>query len=400
MEVITYSLKDKQNIRFYEQLSLFTDKTLIEAGQYFRNEIELFKNFVTDNKIGECRSNEEYVVEYIAAGIFLEKYAPYAMSSGYVSSLLLQGLYKVRKGSEALKRVIDPVRGYLSDVLLYSRSLKSESISYKTFKRLISWMKATGEFTEEVKRLELWKTFLKSLPPEKSTTILDNTVAFASYFEEQAMLYLGWYTYNVSNFIEKMRSGYRYREDFLFCGRSEVEYHLNMFGAEVLNRMHKSRFNATGKKTVLLPTCMSNPGNKVCKAAFDGDQLRCKSCSINCMVNQIKFENRSIGVDTILVPHSTYFSEFLKRWKNQEHTGIVGVACVLNLLKGGYEMQNLNIPSQCVFLDHCGCKKHWHATGIPTSLNTKQLSKVLTGDHWPTAANINVIKGRELATAE
>ncbi|NJK98458.1 MAG: DUF116 domain-containing protein [Bacteroidales bacterium] len=53
------------------------------------------------------------------------------------------------------------------------------------------------------------------------------------------------------------------------------------------------------------------------------------------------------------------------------------MACVLNLLKGGYEMQKLNIPSQCVFLDYCGCQKHWHKNGIPTDLNSNQLQKIV-----------------------
>ncbi|MBK7029286.1 MAG: DUF116 domain-containing protein [Bacteroidales bacterium] len=80
--------------------------------------------------------------------------------------------------------------------------------------------------------------------------------------------------------------------------------------------------------------------------------------------------------DTYIIPHSSDFTRFLEKWQNQPDTSLIGVACILNLLTGGYEMKNLNISSQCIFLDYCGCKKHWNEEGIPTDLNINQLKKV------------------------
>ncbi len=40
-------------------------------------------------------------------------------------------------------------------------------------------------------------------------------------------------------------------------------------------------------------------------------------------------------------------------------------------------MRELNIPSQCVPLDFCGCKKHWHNEGIPTKLNLSRLLQII-----------------------
>jgi hypothetical protein len=54
-------------------------------------------------------------------------------------------------------------------------------------------------------------------------------------------------------------------------------------------------------------------------------------------------------------------------------TGIVGVACVLNLLSGGLKARRLGIPAQCILLDSCGCGNHWDIEGIPTVLNVDQL---------------------------
>lgn len=82
------------------------------------------------------------------------------------------------------------------------------------------------------------------------------------------------------------------------------------------------------------------------------------------------------GVCTVLIPNSTGFSRYLKLRENSKDTGLTGVACVFNLLTGGYEMQKLNIPSQCVFLDSCGCKKHG-LSGQSARINFQQLNKLV-----------------------
>jgi hypothetical protein len=58
-------------------------------------------------------------------------------------------------------------------------------------------------------------------------------------------------------------------------------------------------------------------------------------------------------------------------------TGVVGVACVLNLISGGWLLDGMGISAQCVLLDYCGCKNHWSRENIPTEINIKQLKKVL-----------------------
>lgn len=87
---------------------------------------------------------------------------------------------------------------------------------------------------------------------------------------------------------------------------------------------------------------------------------------------------RKIGVETVLIKHATDFSKWLKPWANQSQTGLIGTACVLNLLGGGYEMKQMGIPSQCVYLNYSGCKKHWNKTGVPTEINIDRVSKLLS----------------------
>jgi uncharacterized protein len=377
MEVITYSLNGKHDGEFYEQLSVFSTKIISEAKYYFSADVSAFKAYLKKAEKAKIKSEEEYLIEFITSGIYMEKYASYAASSDNISIFLLHNLYLLRKKYSFTKPVVDFLRGHLSGWLLYSLKLKTYDYSSEVFSGLLKWLKATGEFNEETKRLELWNRYYKSLPSKEAVNIITRSVAFAKYFKEQGKLHLGVFTHNVNNFLENDLRKYKNREDCLFCGKSESEYHLNMFGAEILNRKLRKSFMDTTEKTVLLPSCMCNPNDGKCKAIKNGMHKKCISCSNNCDVNKIQKTLRAKGTETYLITHSSNFSESLKLWQNQDHTGLVGVACVLNLITGGYEMQGLNIPSQCVFLDYCGCKKHWHSKGIPTGINRKQLDKIL-----------------------
>lgn len=377
MQTITYFLQNPHGKRFYNELSLFTDKLLAETNVYLQKDIKDFEKFYNNEIVEKPRATNEYIVEYIALGMFVEKYAAFALNTGKWTTSSMEALYNLRKKSQSLKPFVDNVRGVLSAHLLYKKNDLKFQFNKELIFKLLNWMKASGEFKEETERLSQWAYYISSLNIADAEAFLSRSTSFARYFEEQGKIHLGDFTLGVAAFLENEYKQYKYREDFLFCGRSEAEYHLNMFGAEVLNRVLKANFDQTKHKVLLLPTCMSQPENGKCKAVLNNNRMVCSGCSANCRVNQLRKEMLAEGEETFLIPHSSSFSEFLKYWQNQNETGLIGVACVLNLLTGGYEMQRLNIPSQCVFLDYSGCKKHWHATGIPTNIDTEQLKNIL-----------------------
>jgi hypothetical protein len=90
---------------------------------------------------------------------------------------------------------------------------------------------------------------------------------------------------------------------------------------------------------------------------------------------------RGLGAKVYLVPHSTGFSRWLERWQRQPDTGVAAVACLLNILPGGYEMRARGIASQCVPLDYPGCAKHWRRKAIATGLNEDRLVQIVAGNH-------------------
>lgn len=374
---LTYSIKNDSRPEFYGQLSLFTDKILDEAEYFFKQEITGFRQFITYERLVQERTNEEYLLEFISIGIFLEQYAQYAAKSSKLGQNTISSLNKYRNKSETLKPYIDGIKGYLSSFLLYRKAGGNIEYSNIMFARIIKWMRATGEFKEMVERLTNWAFYFSVLDEASADLIINRSVAFSKYFAEQANVYLGKYTKNVSVFLNNGHKAYRYREDFLFCGKNEIEYHLNFFGAELLNKVLKNSYDQTKEKVILLPTCMSNPKSGVCKSKKDGLLISCANCNAECMISKISTDMKEAGVKVYLMPHSSHTSELLKLFKNQTHTGVIGVACALNLIEGGYELQKLHVPAQCVVLDYSGCKKHWHPTGIPTTINSKRLEMVV-----------------------
>lgn len=376
MEPITYSLENlSDGTTFYKVLSDFTTDFLAGRSDSSLNDVRKYADFTH----GKSQNTfDEYFLEYLSIGTFLNKYSSNAMSSPVFGMYILTRLYKNRNRIPAIKPFLDRIRGILSTLVLTNKFANIGIDNVSRFRHFLRWLDATGEFSEETIRFQHWHTFLKTLTLPEQRELLKHSMETALEFETQAKMKLGPFTKNVGAFHEKNLPEHRFRENYIFCGRHEAEYHLNMVGAEILNRALKPGYRNTTGKVLLLPTCMSMPKDGKCKARLQGSRLTCTACSPECTINLKRQEFSSRNTEIVLIPHSSEFTRYLKSWENQNTTGLIGVACVLNLLKGGYEMQKLNIPSQCVFLDYCGCRKHWHKDGVATNLNNAQLNVILT----------------------
>ena len=168
------------------------------------------------------------------------------------------------------------------------------------------------------------------------------------------------------------------REDRIFCGRLPVEYHLGMVAAEVMNNGLREDFDGKPRKVVLVPTCMRGMHREDCKAVISGLDMACMGCDRDCAIHRITRRMRRQGIEVYMVPHASGFSRWLARWQEDPNVGVAAVACLMNILPGGYEMRARRIASQCVPLDYPGCAKHWAEETIPTSVNEERLVQLVT----------------------
>jgi hypothetical protein len=377
-----YSLlnHNENSDQFYHELSLFTDSILYDSEHALGSYASEFRLYLEQSGIKDLPSKNESLIQSIMPGIFWINYEANACGTKGFFIWMLSKLYTGRKKFPSLKNSIDHLRGFIGYKVLRHNPCNPSKISLSSYSKLLSWLQATGEFNEEVKKLGLWRQFLLSKEKSYALDFLSDSINYANQFFIKGNKALGEYTKPLENFRQNHSRTYKNREDYFFTSRKENEYYLNMVGAEILNRDLREEFNRTSQKVLLLPTCMRPAANTDCKAVFDGIEYKCMSCSKSCNIGKIAHEMRAYGIPTYLIPHSSGFSKTLAKWQGKKDVSLVGVACVLNLLTGGYEMKNLGISSQCVFLDYCGCKKHWHNSGIPTDLNIQQLHKTLKND--------------------
>jgi hypothetical protein len=242
---------------------------------------------------------------------------------------------------------------------------------------IIEWLQATGEFEQEAMRLNNWRGLLCALPPAEATRAIEMAAQLFHWFKREANAALGAYTAGVSKFLAREYAERPCREDQIFCGKEPVEYHLCMVAFEVMNRGLRAEFERTREKVVLVPACMRGPYAAFCHANVRGADMRCAACSADCAVNRLTRRMNSVGIRVYIVPHSTGFSRWLLRWQREQDTGVTVVACLLNILPGGYEMRARGIASQCIPLDYPGCRRHWRSEEVATSFNQDQLVQIL-----------------------
>jgi hypothetical protein len=82
------------------------------------------------------------------------------------------------------------------------------------------------------------------------------------------------------------------------------------------------------------------------------------------------------GASAVVVVHGSDFSRFLRSPALAGGVGIVGVACAAGLLGAGWRARAAGFPAQCVVLEASGCA-HWREDPVPTSLDLRELRRIL-----------------------
>lgn len=375
---LTYDLRypNLNSKVFYKDLENFTDYFIPIMQDQVGWIVEKYISYLKKNKSEKLRTTNEYLLETLIAGVYWNNYSPNISSVNYIILKSSSFLFKIRSFHPLIKKWADLGRGALLNQMLYS-PVKQIEPSLKAFEKLILWLEASGDFKNEVERLKNLLKYLKTLSSDETELVLNLFISLSNKFNERSKLFLGFYTQKVEEYLKYNQfTGVSGREDQILCNRQENDYHLNMFASELLNRQLREDFLSKSNKIVLLPTCMSQKETP-CRSKNSNGYLECTLCSRNCSVGQITEELKKHNVATCLIPHNSSFEKLLKQWKGQKNIGLVGIACALNILGGGYEMIRLQIASQCVLLNYSGCKKHWHPKGINTGIDLIQLKKIL-----------------------
>lgn len=382
IEPLIYDLKNHSGDSgpFYTKLASFSKEVYTEIKSKVGTVIDEYLDFVQTKGIETPRSKQEYSIELLTLAM---AWLRYLGASQKISNFLLRlqtGLFKLRKMGGFIKRVVDPIRGLLSGSFMVpaiGSAPRNSEISFENLQKLILWLTASGEFTDEVRRFNKWGRYFAEKTADYFKQSMGKALELAGWFKNKAEEVLGRYTAGVSRFHKDKYSRYRFREDEIFCGKEEVEYHINMVASRIINLGYREEFLKTPKRGVLIPGCMRINGGRSCKARHENLVLRCTGCNKECNVNKLREAGVKHNFDLYIILHSSNSQQWIKAFAGTKEYGMVAAACLLNIVVGGYTMRSLNIPSQCVLLDHPGCKKHWSRKGIDTNLNLEHLVDVV-----------------------
>ena len=307
---------------------------------YMQEEIEAFQTFIWEKQIEKARTPIEYGLESLMLGVFWQTYGK-VVESPYIH--------------------------------------QRDSLG-----KLIKWLKSTGEYDEEVLRFQTWQAFFamqaEMQPAVKSIDQVQSfkkkVILLADRFYKKVHKELSPYIAGVKNFQSQKAEAYKTRADRIFCMQPPIMYYLNMIGAQMLNKVYHEAFSKTPQKVIFLPGCMPYKGKEKCQAVLKNDAYICQGCTRQCQVHQAQRLAKTYHATTRVIYHESELNKHAL--KDQEgQVGVIGVACILSLLSGGFKAKRLGYVPQCVLLDYCGCKQHWNHEGLVTQINLQQLENIL-----------------------
>jgi hypothetical protein len=384
MEPITYSLKNEQphSEAYYRDVRTFTNEVVAQAGYSLTPIILEYMEYLRTYRLEEIREIEEYLLELLSFGVLWNSYAGKALAVHNAPFVTMTRMAEWRKKHQKAKPYIDFARGILTTLFLLPKNSGNHNSLLPTLEQVdhvCKWLEATGEFREQALRFICWRAFWGTKTEKELLKIFYSIDKFTYWFEKRSEEVLGKYTGNVEKFLKHSDKHYRWREDRIQCSRARIEYHLNMVGAELMNRAFKAEFNKTEEKVVLVPGCLRGRSADECKAKRVKEGLICEGCLSECRVNQLREMVKRQNFDVYIIPHASDLSLWSPR-PDRPKLGVIASACVTTLVEGGWELKRYDVPAQCVLLDYSGCKKHWDCkgNGIPTMINVRELKRIIS----------------------
>ncbi|HXY53631.1 MAG TPA: DUF116 domain-containing protein [Nitrospirota bacterium] len=158
---------------------------------------------------------------------------------------------------------------------------------------------------------------------------------------------------------------------------SEEQYHLYMLLVELANRAWKEPFRTAKRKIAFLPYCLRDLGAQ-CRSGPGELDYVCKGCSKDCFVNRVSALLRGNRIEPYLWMNSSLKSLLRELRDSEGRIGVLGVACVPELLRGIQLCIGLNVPVVGIPLNVNRCMR-WMGAFHPTSVDFDALNK-LVGD--------------------
>lgn len=155
------------------------------------------------------------------------------------------------------------------------------------------------------------------------------------------------------------------------------QYHLAMLEIELFNRLNRPEFLGAVQKVAFLPYCLHDLARE-CKSVKDGLDYRCKACSKNCYIHAASQVLKVNGVEAYLLME-TRLNRLLRTARQSRSMGVLGIACVPELIHGMRLCQRHHVPVVGLPLSANRCKR-WMGTFHDNSINLPKLESIISLD--------------------
>lgn len=165
---------------------------------------------------------------------------------------------------------------------------------------------------------------------------------------------------------------------------TEEQYHLAMLEIELVNRAFGERFRTARRKLAFLPHCLRDL-TADCKAAPRGIEYACRGCSACCNVNAVSALLRRNGIEPYIWMQANLKKLFHELKDDEGGLGVLGIACVPELVRGMRMCHRLDVPVVGVPLNANRCAR-WMGTFHPTSTDLEEVFRIVNDAHRGTNA--------------
>lgn len=179
----------------------------------------------------------------------------------------------------------------------------------------------------------------------------------------------------------------------------EEEYHLAMLEVELTNRLNVGSFRQCGTRLAFLPHCLHDLAAD-CHSVKRGEDYICKGCSKNCNVNAVSKLLRRHGVMPYIWMTANLRALFKRLRKEGKKVGVIGVACIPELMHGMRMCMRAGVPVVGVPLDANRCARWW-GEFHPNTINLRELETLLGDETLKTTKNYGGlgVRRRQVAVA-
>ncbi|HET6364281.1 MAG TPA: DUF116 domain-containing protein [Nitrospirota bacterium] len=158
---------------------------------------------------------------------------------------------------------------------------------------------------------------------------------------------------------------------------SEEQYHIYMLLIELANRAWGEAFRTAKRRIAFLPYCLRDLG-AICRSAPGDLDHVCKGCSKDCFVNRVSTLLWDARVEPYLWTNASLKSLLRELRDGEGSLGVLGVACIPELLRGMRLCIGLSLPVVGIPLNANRCIR-WMGAFHPTSVDLDALSKLVRG---------------------